>query len=183
MKVLVMAASLRKESLHKKLAVLVARELGALEGVSAELVQFNDFEMPLYNFDVQQEGFPAGADALKAALEGVDAVVFAVPEYNYSIPGAFKNAIDWLSRYKQNPLKHKPVMLMGGSPGPIGGQRGLWQTRIPIEAQLAFVHPEMIGISNMGDAFNEQGDMAEEFKQKKLVATLDDFCKWAAKLG
>lgn len=181
MKVLVMAASLRKESINKKLAALVAKKLEALQ-VTAQLVQFNDFEMPLYNFDVQQAGFPEGAEHLKAAILGADAIVFVVPEYNYSIPGAFKNALDWLSRYRPGPLQHKPVMLMAASPGMVGGNRGLWQTRIPIEAALAYVHPDMFGLANAGDAFNEAGELAEAAMNKRLDGLLETFTEWGAAL-
>jgi NAD(P)H-dependent FMN reductase len=181
MKILVMAASLRKESLNKKLAALAGARLGA-QSIDTEVVQFNDFTMPLYDFDVQQEGFPPGADALKAKIEGADAVIFVVPEYNYSIPGAFKNALDWLSRYRPGPLLHKPVLLMGASPGMVGANRGLWQTRIPIEAALAYVYPDMFGLANAGSAFTDSGELADEGMTQRLDGLLGEFAAWAGKL-
>jgi NAD(P)H-dependent FMN reductase len=182
MKIFIMAASLRTESINKQLAQAAAAAVTA-HGHEADLAEFSEFDMPLYNFDLQQAGFPAGADALKARIEAADGVIFAVPEYNYSIPGAFKNALDWLSRYRPTPLSKKPVLLMGASPGLVGAYRGLWQTRIPIEAALAPVFPDMFGVSNVnGATFTPEHTFADEQLQRRLTSITASFLDWTAKL-
>ena len=103
MNVLVFAASLRRESLNRKLAALAA-EMARAEGAEVDFAEFRTFDVPSYDGDMnEREGFPAGALELKTRLERNDATIIAVPEYNYSIPGAFKNLIDWVSRARPMP--------------------------------------------------------------------------------
>src|SRR4029079_10613610 len=105
MKIFAFAGSLRKDSFNKKLIRYVADVVRA-NGYGVDLAEFNDFDMPLYNFDVQQsQGIPKGAQALAARITASDAMVIATPEYNYGIPGTLKNAIDWLSRMAPQPLR------------------------------------------------------------------------------
>jgi chromate reductase len=108
--------SLARGSLNRKLAVALARlappELGMREIPIDEL--------PLYSYDHDSD-YPPPARALKEAIAAVDAVLFVTPEYNRSIPGALKNAIDWASRpYGQNSFTRKPSAIIGTSPGKIG---------------------------------------------------------------
>ncbi len=116
----VMVGSLRKGSYN----AAVARALPALapEGVTiVPLGSVGDF--PLYNADVQATGFPAAALAMGEAIRAADAVIIVTPEYNHSVPGGLKNAIDWLSRLPGQPFAGKPVALQSASPGLFGGIR------------------------------------------------------------
>jgi chromate reductase, NAD(P)H dehydrogenase (quinone) len=111
-----MVGSLAKASLNRKLARALAR-LAPVELVLDE-VPFGD--LPLYSYDYDDD-YPPVARAFKEAIAAVDAVLFVTPEYNRSIPGGLKNAIDWGSRpYGQNVFTRKPTAIIGASPGKIG---------------------------------------------------------------
>jgi chromate reductase, NAD(P)H dehydrogenase (quinone) len=108
--------SLAKGSINRKLAKALVR-LAPPELAMSE-ISFND--LPLYSYDYDADYPPAGK-AFKAAIAGVDAVMFVTPEYNRSIPGGLKNAIDWASRpYGTNSFARKPSAVIGASPGAIG---------------------------------------------------------------
>src|SRR5687767_4450558 len=97
-KVLVFAASLRTESLNRKLAALAAR-VAAQNGATVDLVSMRDFDVPSYDGDLEvAEGVPSGAKELQRRLTENDAFIIASPEYNASMPGVLKNLIDWTSR-------------------------------------------------------------------------------------
>lgn len=111
----VIVGSLSKESINRKLA-------NALKALASEGVGFTDIsiDLPVYSSDYDADYPPAGR-ALKAAIEGADAILIVTPEYNRSIPGGLKNALDWASRpWGQNSLNGKPVAVVGTSPGAIG---------------------------------------------------------------
>jgi chromate reductase, NAD(P)H dehydrogenase (quinone) len=116
----VMLGSLRKGSFNA--AIARALPLLAPEGVSiTPLGSVGDF--PLYNHDVQLEGFPAVVLAMADAIRAADGVIIVTPEYNHTIPGALKNAIDWLSRLPEQPFAAKPIALESASQGLWGGLR------------------------------------------------------------
>lgn len=108
--------SLARESINRKLA-------GALIRLAPENLAFTEIsfgELPLYSYDYDDD-YPPVARAFKDAIAAVDAVLFVTPEYNRSIPGGLKNAIDWASRpYGTNSFTHKPSAVIGASPGAIG---------------------------------------------------------------
>jgi len=133
--------SLAKGSLNRKLAKALVN-LAPAELVLTE-IPFRD--LPLYSQDYDAE-FPPPARALKDALAAIEAVLFVTPEFNRSIPGGLKNAIDWLSRYKEVSLKDKPVCIQSAAPGLLGGSRMQYHLRMAlqaIDAQL-FGKPEVI---------------------------------------
>lgn len=116
----VLEGSLRKASLSRAVA-RSATDL-APEGLDVVLMP-NPGTLPLFNQDVLDEGMPAAVSALADALAGIDALLIVTPEYNWSIPGGLKNAIDWVSRLKPNPLEGMPVAIWSVSPGILGGAR------------------------------------------------------------
>ncbi|MEO1480573.1 MAG: NAD(P)H-dependent oxidoreductase [Myxococcota bacterium] len=184
MNVFAMAGSLRAESLNKKL--IAAAKTGAESlGATVDLADLGEFTLPLYNADVQStNGHPAAAVALGERIAGADAVLLASPEYNYSIPGVLKNAIDWLSRQRPNPFSTgKPTLLLATSPGPVGGARGLWQLRIPLEGIGAYVHPQMYSLPFGDKALTDNGRLAEEDKQERLTALIGEFLRAADALN
>jgi len=92
----------------------------------------HDFDCPSYNVDMQSsDGFPAGAEEFHRRLEACDGFVIASPEYNASLPGLLKNAIDWVSRYEPQPFNERHGLLLSASPSMVGGNRGLWALRVP----------------------------------------------------
>src|ERR1700748_3257035 len=104
-------------------------------------------KMPIYNHDIQEAtGFPAEAEAWAAAIRAADGVIITSPEYNWSIPGGLKNAIDWVSRMKEQPFKDKPVALQSAAGGILGGSRmqhHLRQSLTSVDVIL-FGRPEVI---------------------------------------
>ena len=128
---LVFSASLREGSLNTRLAELAA---GAIEsnGGTVDYGSMAKFDCPSYNGDVQREqGFPAGADELRRRLEASDAFVICSPEYNASMPGVLKNAVDWVSRFHPQPFHERHALLLSASPSMVGGNRGVWALRVP----------------------------------------------------
>jgi len=117
--------SLRKASLNRALL----REVGQVLPDGATLIEFDALgDLPLFNSDLV--GTPAPVEALKQAIAGCDGIIFSVPEYNYSIPGALKNAIDWASRPPAtSPLRGKPVGMIGSSVGMSGSMRAQYHLR------------------------------------------------------
>jgi chromate reductase len=131
--------------------------------------------IPIYNFDDQQAtGFPKDADALHEAIRAADGVLIASPEYNWSVPGGLKNAIDWLSRYKEVSFKDKPVAIQSAAGGLLGGARMQYALRMVlqgVDAQL-FCKPEVIvnmAASKFADgALKDQGAL-DLIKQQLAV--------------
>ncbi|MGI4878914.1 MAG: NADPH-dependent FMN reductase [Janthinobacterium lividum] len=131
-----MLGSLRRGSFN----AAIARALPDLapEGVTIEaLPSVADF--PHYDADLQAEGFPAPVLAMAEAIKSADGVIIVTPEYNYSVPGALKNALDWLSRTSPQPLAGKPVAIQTASPGMIGGTRAQYHLRQILVFLDAFV--------------------------------------------
>jgi chromate reductase len=142
--VLVICGSLRKGSYNAALT----RMLPGLAPPGLMLRSAPSFaEIPIYNADIQTaSGFPAAAGAWADAIRAADGVIIVSPEYNWSIPGGLKNAIDWVSRMKDQPFKDKPVALQSAAGGILGGSRAqyhLRQSLTSIDAVL-FGRPEVI---------------------------------------
>ena len=131
LKLVTLLGSLRKGSYN----AAVARALPALAPDGVEVFALPSIrDLPLYDADVQAEGFPPAVIALAAQIRAADGVLIVTPEYNYSLPGVLKNAIDWLSRVPEQPLAGKPVAIQTASMGVIGGARcrmpcGWWSCR------------------------------------------------------
>jgi NAD(P)H-dependent FMN reductase len=126
-KVLTLVGSLRAASVNRQLAELAAEN--APEGVTVHVYDGLG-DLPFYNEDLDNENPPASVVAARAAAADADAVLVVTPEYNASIPGVLKNAIDWLSRpYGQGALKDKPLAVIGASFGRYGGVWALDETR------------------------------------------------------
>ncbi len=125
--VVTLLGSLRKGSFNGMVARTLPKVAPAGMTVSP-LPSIGD--IPLYDADIQQEeGFPASVEALAEQIRNADGVVIVTPEYNYSVPGGLKNAIDWLSRLPEQPLAGKPVLIQTSSMGAIGGARCQYHLR------------------------------------------------------
>lgn len=124
-RIFAISGSLRSGSFNTAL-LRAAQEL-APEGVALEVADLS--EIPLYNEDVREKGYPPPVQVLRDGIRDADAVLIATPEYNYSIPGVLKNAIDWASRPPEQPFNGKPVGIMGASPGRIGTARAQYHLR------------------------------------------------------
>ncbi|MFG3202407.1 NADPH-dependent FMN reductase [Streptomyces sp. NPDC048192] len=172
---LVFGAALRADSTNARLASLVARLISDT-GAVVDLATMRDFEMPLYDGDMEAgAGLPRGALALRDRLEQSDAFVISSPEYNASVPGVLKNAIDWVSRVRPQPFKTKHALLVSASPSLVGGNRGLWALRIPLEHLGTRVYPYMFSVANSYQAFTEDGTLADPGLQQRLTETVSGF--------
>jgi len=141
---LVICGSLRKGSYNAALARMLPK-LAPGSMAFRPAPPFDDF--PHYNFDIQNStGFPAGVTAFADAIRSADAIIIVSPEYNWSIPGALKNAIDWVSRMKDQPFANKPVAVQSAAGGLLGGARmqyHLRQSLISVDV-IWFGRPEVI---------------------------------------
>lgn len=184
MKILAFAASLRKGSYNRKLIHEAARILKRSPGVVLDPADFREFEMPMYDGDLEASaGIPPGAQAFIRRISAADGLVISTPEYNGSIPGTLKNAIDWVSRDDSDPLDKKPVLLIGTSPGRLGAVRGLWHTRVPFEALGAHVYPEMFGVPGARQAFDDAGALVDPKNRERLEALLHDYLQYVDSLA
>ncbi|MBO9539491.1 NAD(P)H-dependent oxidoreductase [bacterium] len=182
MKLLAFAASLRTPSLNRKLITLVA-EMARARGAEVDLVNFHAFDMPLYDGDIEERsGLPAGAVELVKRIAASDGLIIASPEYNYSIPGPLKNAIDWISRAMPVPLEGKSGLLLSASPSVAGGNRGLWALRIPLEALKTIVYPEMFSLASAHEAFDAQGQLKDAANRQRLEGVLEAYLAMARSL-
>lgn len=174
---LVFGASLRDDSLNVRLARLAAQVIERHGGI-VDFASMEEFDAPSFDQDVEKKGeFPAGTQEFRRRLEANDAFVIASPEYNASMPGVIKNAIDWVSRYRPQPFNMMHGLLLSASPSMAGGNRGLWALRVPLEHLGARVFPEMFSLAQAHQAFDADGrianpQLAERFEQN-IVGFMD----------
>ena len=160
MKILGISGSLRRGSYNTSL-------LGAAAGLLPDEVEFELWgglkEVPPYDEDDDTEEAPAAATALRAAIAGADAVLFATPEYNSSVPGQLKNAIDWVSRpLATNPLRNKPVAVVGASTGAFGAVWSQGELRKVLAATGARVVEGEVAVGHAPTRFDEEGRLVDE---------------------
>jgi chromate reductase len=167
--------SLAKNSINRKLAVALTRL--APDGLKMREIPIKD--LPLYSYDYDND-YPAPARALKDAIAGVDAVLFVTPEYNRSIPGALKNAIDWASRpWGKNSFSRKPSAVIGTSPGKIGTAVGQQHLR----SILAFCNSPLMNaieayIQFTPDLIGDDGKVTDASTEKFLRDYMQEYCNF-----
>jgi chromate reductase, NAD(P)H dehydrogenase (quinone) len=178
LQVLVFAASLRAESLNRKLAGLAAR-IAEKCGATVVAASMRDFDCPSYNGDVEKaQGIPTGAEELKRRLDESDAFIVSSPEYNGSMPGVFKNAIDWVSRFRPQPFDGKQGLLLSASPSMAGGNRGLWTLRVPLEHLGARIYPDMFSLARAHKAFADD-ELADPVLRARFEKNIEAFLSLA----
>jgi NAD(P)H-dependent FMN reductase len=183
LRLLAFAASLRRGSINRRL-LGPAVELARAAGAEMDVALFAEFEMPMYNADVQEaNGFPPGVEELARRLRAADGMLIASPEYNYSLPGTLKNAIDWVSRMRPMPLRGKSAFLMAASGSRVGGIRGLWQLRIPLEGLAVVVYPDMFYLSHAFEAFDEGGGLKDAKVAEQLGGMIRGYVAMAKKVA
>ncbi len=157
LRVLGICGSLRKESYNMKLLKLALRFAGEA-GADTAIADLNELNLPFYNYDIHLLGFPEGAEKLIMEVQKSDVFLFASPEYNYSISGALKNAIDWVSRKVLNPFDGKTAALFGASTGPMGTIRGQFQLRQILTAvNLTTLPQPQVFVTMAESAFDKDG--------------------------
>lgn len=179
MKILAITGSLRAESFNTK-ALKVAQAV-APEGV--EIIQADVGGVPPYREEDYQQGFPAAVEALRAAIRNADAVLISTPEYNYSIPGVLKNAIDWISRPPEQPFAGKPLAIMGAAAGRLGTARAQYHLRqvfVFLNAHVLNQPEVMLGAAH--NLFDEHGQLTDENTRDVIAAQVAALVEWANKL-
>ena len=178
-RILGIAGSLRKGSYNA--AALRAAQKLVPDG--AVLETFDIAPIPIYNEDVKQAGFPPPVQDMRSRIAGADALLIVTPEYNYSVPGVLKNAIDWASRPPDQPFNNKPVAIMGASPGMLGSARAQYHLRqICVFLNMHFVNKPEVMIAAANTKFNEAGELTDETTRKLVRDLLQSLVDWTRKL-
>ena len=178
LKVLVFAASLRADSLNRKLAAVAAR-LVEKAGALVDHASMRDFDVPLFDGDLEaSEGIPPGAQELRRRLLESDAFIVSSPEYNGSMAGTIKNLIDWASRFRPQPFDGRHGLLISASPSLAGGNRGLWALRMPFEHLGARIFPDMFSLAMAHKALAD-GDIADVALRARFEKTIEAFLSLA----
>ena len=177
-RVLGFAGSLRRGSTNRGLLRVAADLLP--EGMSLDV--FDLGPIPLYNADVEAAGRPEAVTAFREAIRAADALLIACPEYNYSIPGVLKNAIDWASRGTDQPFAGKPAAFMGA-----GGGLGTARSQYHLRQACVFldVHPlnkPEVFVPFAAQKFDADGNLTDESVRPKVAALLTALGGWTRKL-
>lgn len=173
---LLISGSLRKGSFNTKLA----REAERLwDGETA----WGDIRLPLYDGDLEDEkGIPEAVQTLAQRIASADAVAISTPEYNKSIPGGLKNALDWVSRTEGNPWADKPVAIMSAAGGRGGGDRSQFALRLaltPFQPRL-LTGPEVM-VAGASKQFDDEGQLVSDLYKKTLTTLMDKLAREVAR--
>ncbi len=181
-KIVGISGSLRQGSFNTKLLQVCTTLLPA--GVSLEIASIRD--VPLYDGDVEAQGIPAGVARLKDQVAAADALLIVSPEYNHSMPGVLKNAIDWMSRPSSDigrVFKGRPVALIGASPGQFGTARGQvsWLSALRAVLLRPYFEADAFYLGRAHQAFDEQGALKDPKSVELLQAFLSGFVDFIRK--
>jgi chromate reductase, NAD(P)H dehydrogenase (quinone) len=176
--ILGIAGSLRRQSYDR--AALEAAKRLVREGFS--LTTFDISGIPPFNQD-DELAPPAIVTQLKRQIREADAVLFVTPEYNYSVPGVLKNAIDWASRpHGDNAWSGKPVAVMGASAGPLGTARAQYHLRqIFVNINVFTINEPEVMIANAAQRFDTEGRLTDELSRSLIRQLLQNLEHWASK--
>ena len=180
LQILGIAGSLRKDSYNRGL--LRAATKLVPESVEIEVFELDD--IPGFNQDHEQDP-PAKVADLKQKIRAADAILFVTPEYNYSMPGVLKNAIDWASRpYGDSAWNDKPAAIMGASVGGIATARAQYHLRqsMVFLNMHALSQPEVM-VGNCADKFDANGNLTDESTRKHIAKQLEALVTWTRRLS
>lgn len=178
-KVLGICGSLRKGSFNR-MALRVAQEL-APAGMKVDVADISAF--PLYNEDVRAQGFPPPVQTFRDQIAAADALLFVTPEYNYSMAGVLKNAIDWASRPPNQPFDGKPVAIMGASAGALGTGRAQYHLRQTCVFLNMFpVNKPEVMIPQAQNRFDAEGRLTDETTKGLIKQLMESLQAWTLRL-
>jgi len=179
-KILGICGSLRKASLN--IAALRAAGANAPDGVTLEIADLSG--IPVYNEEIYAEGFPPAVDAFRTQIKAADALLFATPEYNYSIPGALKNAIDWASRPPEHPFTGKAVGMLGCSAGTSGTMRAQYHMRqVMVFLDMRPINKPEVFLPAAGNLFDENGNLTDDGVAGRLTDLLTALAAWSKQIS
>ncbi|BBN81628.1 FMN reductase [Pseudoalteromonas sp. A25] len=166
MKVLAFAASNSRQSINKQLVQYMA---SLIEGAEVELIDLNDYEMPIYSSDRENEsGIPAQAQQFYNKIGEADAIVVSFAEHNGSYTAAYKNIFDWTSRINQKVYQNKPMVLLATSPGP-GGAKSVLASATGSAPFFAMDVKASVSVPSFYDVFDsEKGEIKDETLKQEL---------------
>jgi chromate reductase len=178
-KILGIAGSLRNESYNK--SALKAAQALAPDGTTVEI--FDIAGIPPFNQD-DEHNMPPKVTEFKKRIQAADAILFVTPEYNYSVPGVLKNAIDWASRpYGESAWHGKPVAIMGASVGALGTARAQYHLRqMFVFLNMYAVNQPEVMISNASQKFDNEGNLADDTAATLITQLLTNLRDWTRKL-
>ena len=172
---LLFSASLREGSLNTRLAKLAGAVVVA-NGGQVDLGSMAEFDCPSFNEDAQGDGgLPSGALEFQRRLELADGFVICSPEYNASMPGVLKNAVDWVSRSRPQPFNERHGLLLSASPSMVGGNRGLWALRVPFEHLGARIYPDMFSLAQAHLGLDGEGHIVDVQLRERFETTIVSF--------
>lgn len=179
-RILGIAGSLRRESYNRA----ALRAAAALVPEGAILETFELDGIPLFNQDEDQHP-PAKVVELKRRVREADAILFVTPEYNYSVPGVLKNAIDWASRpYGDSAWNGKPVAIMGASSGALGTARAQYHLRqIMVFLNMFPINQPEVMIGNAASRFDQAGNLTDETTKDFIRQLLQNLVAWTERIG
>lgn len=179
MKIVAIVGSLRKESYNKRIANFMKdRYKGKLD---IEILQIGN--LPLFNEDIESDP-PSVVKEFKNKVKESEGVLFVTPEYNHSIPGVVKNALDWCSRVERVML-NKPTFIVGASNGNVGTARCQAHLRQVLNSggiSATDLPGNQVQIANIQDKFDEAGNFIDERTIKYLDKVVDNYINWAEKV-
>ena len=186
-RIMAFAGSARNSSFNKKL-VRFAAEFAKKLVADVNLVDLQDFPLPLYDGDVEeQSGIPENAIQLRSLMINHDAFLLACPEYNGSITPLLKNVIDWTSRPSDNiPMtaayRGKVAALLSASPGTLGGLRGLSHVRDILTGIGVHVLPQQASVGSAYSAFDENGTLTDAQQSQRVQSVIESLVATTQKL-
>ncbi|MFN4359741.1 MAG: NADPH-dependent FMN reductase [Hylemonella sp.] len=191
MKVLIFAGSTRQQSFNRKLARVTA-EMARASGADVTHLELGDFDVPLYNADLEAQGTPADVMRLKQIFFEHPAWIVCTPEYNASYPALVKNTFDWISSpVKSDPAwtegfkstRGKVVGVLSASPGALGGLRSQSHL-VPLLLNLhCWVAPQNYALGRAAEAFDAEGRLVNEAARKPIQAVIDQVLFAAQRLN
>ncbi|MGE5649746.1 MAG: NADPH-dependent FMN reductase [Bacillota bacterium] len=177
--ILGISGSLRRKSFNS--AALRAAQTLTPPGTTFEIADLSD--IPMYNGDVHEQGYPAAVQALRARIAAADAVLIATPEYNYSIPGPLKNALDWASRAPSQPFDGKPLAIMGATAGGLGTSRAQYHLRqVCVYLNALVLNKPEVMISGANAKFDQDGRLTDEATAGQIQGLVQALADWTIRL-
>ncbi len=175
--VLLFSGSTRKDSVNKKL-ILAAADVAKKEKANVTVIDLKNYPMPLYDGDVESEkGLPQNAEKLRKLMIESQVIVISTPEYNASVSGVLKNAIDWASRapgakFSKEAFEGKTFVLLSASPSSAGGVKAKGHLSEIIQVLGGKVYPDSFSLPKGHDAFNQDGKLKDPKKEQQLAKVI-----------